>query len=161
MDTVKIRFNTTRVVADEHEGTSRETRFEAGATYSLEPRSADRWVKRGVAEFVTTADAEKAEGASALPAVKLLDPARQSDGKKDPSPTEVKDAENAGQQSETGASDGKTALVDIPEDWKSLHHATKKKLARDISGAEAADTDAAEVVIEAELARRAAEQAGE
>ncbi|WP_371346473.1 hypothetical protein [Ancylobacter sp. IITR112] len=44
--------------------------------------------------------------------------------------------------------------VDIPADWHSLHHATKKKLAREISGDEVDNTDAAEAIIEAELARR-------
>ncbi|MDF2622032.1 MAG: hypothetical protein K0S00_4691 [Xanthobacteraceae bacterium] len=57
---------------------------------------------------------------------------------------------------------GTTALtVEIPTNWQTLHHATKKKLAREISGAEPADTGSAEAVIEAELARRAAEQTGE
>lgn len=61
----------------------------------------------------------------------------------------------------SSAGDGDVTVVDIPVDWQTLHHATKKKLAREISGAEPADTGSAEAVIEAELARRAAEQTGE
>lgn len=45
--------------------------------------------------------------------------------------------------------------VDIPADWQSLHHATKKKLAREISGDDVDNTDAAEAIIEAEIAKRA------
>ncbi|MBS9476233.1 hypothetical protein [Ancylobacter radicis] len=45
--------------------------------------------------------------------------------------------------------------VTIPSDWKNLHHATKKKLARSISGEDPADLAAAEVVIEAYLAEQA------
>lgn len=54
---------------------------------------------------------------------------------------------------------GGAPAVEIPADWSGLHHATRKKLAREISGEEAADTAAADAVIAAELARRAAEQA--
>lgn len=46
--------------------------------------------------------------------------------------------------------------VEIPADWRDQHHATKKKLARLISGEESVDLAAAEAVIEAEVARRAA-----
>ncbi|MCS0501616.1 hypothetical protein [Ancylobacter mangrovi] len=53
-----------------------------------------------------------------------------------------------------GAGQGAGGPVEIPDDWKDLHHATKKKLAREISGQEPADTAAAEAVIEAEIARR-------
>lgn len=53
------------------------------------------------------------------------------------------------------ADEGSTEVV-IPDNWQSLHHATKKKLAREISGEDPADTAAAEAVIEAEIARRAA-----
>lgn len=45
--------------------------------------------------------------------------------------------------------------VTIPADWKDLHHATKKKLARTISGEDPADLAAAEAVIEAYLAEQA------
>lgn len=59
------------------------------------------------------------------------------------------------------AGEGDVTIVDIPADWQSLHHATKKKLAREISGEEPASTEAAEAVIEAELAQRAAQQTGD
>lgn len=65
-DKVNITFTETRVVKDEHEGTSRETRFEADESYDLNPRSADRWVKRGVAFFTSDKDAI-AKGASSEP----------------------------------------------------------------------------------------------
>lgn len=45
--------------------------------------------------------------------------------------------------------------VTIPADWQELHHATKKKLARSISGDEPADLAAAEAIIEAYLAEQA------
>jgi hypothetical protein len=51
---------------------------------------------------------------------------------------------------------GDTGPVEIPADWRDQHHATKKKLARLISGADPVDLAAAEAVIEAEVARRAA-----
>lgn len=54
--------------------------------------------------------------------------------------------------------DGPTEVV-IPENWQGLHHATKKKLAREITGEDPANTAAAEAVIEAEIARRAAAEA--
>lgn len=47
---VKVTFLETRVVKDGFEGTDRETKFEAGKTYPLEPESAERWIKRKVAE---------------------------------------------------------------------------------------------------------------
>ncbi|MCS0497868.1 hypothetical protein NVS89_22515 [Ancylobacter sp. MQZ15Z-1] len=56
--------------------------------------------------------------------------------------------------STSNASGAQDAPVEIPENWHELHHATKKKLAREISGQEPADTAAAEAVIEAEIARR-------
>lgn len=54
-----------------------------------------------------------------------------------------------------------TPTIDIPANWQTLHHATKRKLAREISGEEPASTEAAEAVIEVELARRVAQQTGE
>ncbi|MFG1304162.1 hypothetical protein V5F34_08485 [Xanthobacter autotrophicus] len=64
-------------------------------------------------------------------------------------------APNSGGTAPGAGGEGATEVV-IPEDWKSLHHATKKKLAREITGEDPADTAAAEAVIEAEIARRAA-----
>ncbi|MBR2689172.1 MAG: hypothetical protein IKE42_15070 [Aquamicrobium sp.] len=63
---VNITFTETRVVQDEHAGTAREARFEADESYDLNPRSADRWVKRGVAYFTSEKDAV-AKGASSEP----------------------------------------------------------------------------------------------
>jgi len=51
---------------------------------------------------------------------------------------------------------GDAPAVEIPADWSGLHHATRKKLAREISGEEPADTAAADAVIAAELDRRSA-----
>lgn len=48
MDKVDVRFLESREVRD-HSGTV-ETAFEAGKVYSLPVASADRWVRRGVAE---------------------------------------------------------------------------------------------------------------
>lgn len=45
----KIVFTETRVVQDEHVGTDRETRFEAGYAYELPAASAARWLARGLA----------------------------------------------------------------------------------------------------------------
>ena len=58
-----------------------------------------------------------------------------------------------------GTDAGDVSAVEIPADWSGLHHATRKKLAREISGDEPADTAAADAVIAAELARREALQA--
>ena len=59
--------------------------------------------------------------------------------------------------SDAGEGQGGGAEVEIPDDWANLHHATKRKLAREISGTDPADLDAAEAVIAAEVARRAAQ----
>ena len=47
---MKYRFTETRVVQDEHVGTARETRFEAGKVYDLGAASAAHWLARGVVE---------------------------------------------------------------------------------------------------------------
>lgn len=113
MDTVEITFTQTRVVQDEHTGTARETRFEAGKSYKMPKASADRWTKRGVA----------VEGK--LAAAKASPPA-------EPKP------------------------VTIPDKWKDLPADDRKKLAKEITGKDAADAKAADAAIEAELANRAA-----
>lgn len=71
------------------------------------------------------------------------------------------DAAGNGDDPSTGQPGTTAPTVDIPGNWQTLHHATKKKLAREVSGEEPANTEAAEAVIEAELARRAAQQTGE
>lgn len=45
--------------------------------------------------------------------------------------------------------------VEIPEDWESLHHLTKRSLAGKISGAPVANKEDAGEIITAELKRRA------
>ncbi|MFG1205577.1 hypothetical protein [Xanthobacter flavus] len=62
----------------------------------------------------------------------------------------------SGDQGEGGGDGTSGDLVVIPENWHDLHHATRKKLARAISGEEPADTAAADAVIAAEVDRRAA-----
>jgi hypothetical protein len=69
----KITFDVTKVVDDENKGTPQEIRFEEGKTYELSLRSADRWVKRGVAHFASDEDAAKARGASSDVALNLQD----------------------------------------------------------------------------------------
>lgn len=80
MTTVKVRFTEDRVVQDEHEGTDRETRFRAGKTYDLDPRSADRWMKRGAAVFADRKSAEEADGKSGDVARASLDAGRRDVG---------------------------------------------------------------------------------
>jgi hypothetical protein len=72
-DKVSITFTETKVVDDHRKGSSAEERFEAGKTYDLSPRSADRWVKRGAAHFTTPEDAAKAAGASSDVSLRLQD----------------------------------------------------------------------------------------
>ncbi|WBU27583.1 hypothetical protein OOZ54_12850 [Rhodopseudomonas palustris] len=62
---VRIKFTETRVVDDHRKGTPEEQRFDAGKTYEMSARSADRWVKRGVAEWASDDDRATAAGASA------------------------------------------------------------------------------------------------
>lgn len=73
---VKVTFIETRVVQDHRVGTPDEERYESGKTYVLSPRSADRWVKRRVAYFVTQADRERAVGSSSDMSSFLSDPTR-------------------------------------------------------------------------------------
>lgn len=49
---MRVKFTKLRVVQDEHVGTARETRFEAGRVYDLPEPSALHWIDRGVAEAV-------------------------------------------------------------------------------------------------------------
>lgn len=55
-----------------------------------------------------------------------------------------------------GADDGGATAVEIPEDWEGLHHLTRVKLAKDITGGDIANKEAADEAIRAELARREA-----
>ena len=51
------------------------------------------------------------------------------------------------------------APPEIPEGWAALHHATRVKLAKAISGSDqVATADEANMIISAEVARRASEQ---
>lgn len=105
MEQVKVRFLEPRVVDNVHVGTALETRFEAGEVYELDARSADRWVKRGAAVFLSQEDERKASGASRNVALDMLDPKR-------------KDAEKPAGQSpseptaSTGHSDAQRGLAD-------------------------------------------------
>ncbi|TGY87350.1 hypothetical protein E5163_14880 [Marinicauda algicola] len=65
---MKVRFTQTRVVADEHEGTDRETRFEQDRVYDLPEASAERWIARGVAVAVSESEAKPASAPAAAPA---------------------------------------------------------------------------------------------
>ncbi len=94
---VNVTFTETRIVDDHRKGTSKEERFEAGKTYSLSARSADRWVKRGVANFTTAEDAAKATGASSDVSLNLQDAARS-----DPNASRVA-AVGTGTATDTGA----------------------------------------------------------
>jgi hypothetical protein len=72
-ETVSVTFDETRIVDDHRKGTADEERFVEGTAYELSARSADRWVKRGVAHFTTEEDAAKAAGASSDVALSILD----------------------------------------------------------------------------------------
>lgn len=50
----KVRFIASRTVRDA--GGEIDVQFVEGKTYDLPPASAERWVRRGVAEYVTTAN---------------------------------------------------------------------------------------------------------
>jgi len=43
----EILFTSTRIVADQHKGTDKETKFVAGRVYDLPSDSVDRWIRRG------------------------------------------------------------------------------------------------------------------
>ncbi len=68
-----IKFTQTKVVDDERKGTDQEERYEAGKTYKMSLRSADRWVKRGVAEWASPEDQAKAAGAASDVAGRMQD----------------------------------------------------------------------------------------
>ena len=44
----------------------------------------------------------------------------------------------------------------IPDDWEGMHHLTRVKLAKEISGGEVANKEEADEIIRAEITRRAA-----
>lgn len=50
--------------------------------------------------------------------------------------------------------DGKKSLPDIPPDWKTMHHKKRLALAKELSGIDAANADAADEIIAAEVANR-------
>ncbi|MCR5875163.1 hypothetical protein LRS10_13780 [Phenylobacterium sp. J426] len=70
------------------------------------------------------------------------------DGVREPS---VEDDED-----DNGADDAEATAVVIPEEWEGLHHLTRVKLAKEITGGEIANKEAADEAIRAELARREA-----
>ncbi|ATG47601.1 hypothetical protein CEW89_08440 [Celeribacter ethanolicus] len=56
MANVKIKFVKHHEVQDEHAGTDKATVYEAGLTKAFEERSAQHFVTRGVAEYVSGSD---------------------------------------------------------------------------------------------------------
>lgn len=54
-DNIKVKFTQSREVLDADRNV--EQAFEAGKTYELNPASAQRWVRRGVATYVSTSNA--------------------------------------------------------------------------------------------------------
>lgn len=63
-DKVKVKFLEACHVKDENNAITDS--FDADKTYSLEPASAKRWVRRGKAEFTSEAEEAKAEAALVL-----------------------------------------------------------------------------------------------
>lgn len=105
-----------------------------GKAYWLRPDQVRRWQRRGV---IVPAPADmRAENEEDAPKADIVEP------NADPVVEPVE-------------------LVEIPDDWASLHHATRKKIAKLISGVDAENTEAADEVISAELKRRAAGDAGD
>lgn len=51
MEFMRVKFLTSRVVRDMHQGTENQTSFVAGRIYELPVRSARRWIFRGIAEL--------------------------------------------------------------------------------------------------------------
>lgn len=163
---ISITFLENRSVDDHRKGTAAEERYEKGKTYGFtDPRSADRWVKRGYAEYADEASMQAAAGASSDVSLGLSDRDRvspSSEGKTgsramDPSTTgRPTDGPAANATTRTAADDeaDRLAAINIPADWETAHHQTKRKIARDISGNEPASTEDADAVIRAELARR-------
>lgn len=134
----KIRFLETRTVKD---GTG--TTFEAGKAYELPEASCARWKLRNVAEDAA------ANSSVSLPLI--FGPNGSLVEQEQPVAVVAEpEGEGEGEQDE--------ALVEIPKDWADLHHATRKKLAKLISGEDAENTEAADAVIAAEIARRAADE---
>ncbi len=154
----KIRFTETRTVQD---GTG--TTFVAGKAYLLPEDSCIRWKRRNIAvdaganaavslpmifnEFGAIVEQEEPPAPVVQPAPAVHQPAPVV-----PPVGEGEDGDKLKGEGENGTKD----LVEIPEGWDKLHHASRKKLAKLISGEDAATTEEADDVVKAELERRAA-----
>jgi hypothetical protein len=132
-ETVNITFTATRVVDDARKGSQTEERFEAGKSYDLPSRSADRWVKRGVAHFTTDDDAAKGAGASSDVALKMQDADRF-----DPNASRVAAAGTGTATDSTGGGNGGRS-GEAP-DYSAMNKADLKSLAdsRGIAGTSSA-----------------------
>lgn len=143
-DSVKVIFLETRVVDDERKGTKFEERYEAGESYDLPPSSAERWVKRGVAEFANDEDVQK--GRVRIP--EAPPKPKPQDGAGGTS------TDGAGQNGGEGA--GKPA---IPADWRDLHHVKMIPLAKQFDENVSTKAQAIEVLERAEKAAAETQQA--
>ena len=129
----------------ETEGPGKGPKFQKGDVVDFPDHIGQRWERRGH------------ENLDARPSFHRLTRVPEQQ----PDEGDGADAASETQSTETadhGASDARepgTDLVQIPEDWRDLHHATKRRLAREIRGEDPQSTDDAEAVIEAELERRA------
>ncbi len=135
-DKVKVTFDETRVVDDASKGTAAEIRFEAGKTYELSYRSADRWVKRGVAHFETDEDEAKAAGASSDVSLRMQDSDRSDPNAKREVPV------GTGTATDGTAADGDG---EVGTDYESMTAADLKTMA-DRRGVKAAGKNKADYV---------------
>ncbi|MBC7168319.1 hypothetical protein [Phenylobacterium sp.] len=71
----------------------------------------------------------------------------------DADPSDARRAAAAGDGEGAGSADDVPA---IPDDWEGMHHLTRVKLAKEISGGDVANKEEADEIIRAEIARRAA-----
>lgn len=131
----KITFLQSRVVQDQHVGTDKQTRYEAGKTYELPLASCERWIRRGLARW---ADPEPA-------------PAPQPEPEADPAA-----ADTGEPQAGEPAGDPPAGEVDIPADWRDLTWQQQRSLAAKLTTDPVGNKAAAVAAIEAELERRAA-----
>lgn len=125
--------------------------FEAGVTYhDLPLRFADRWVKRGVAEFASEEDAIKARGASSDVNLKLSDDDRGGDGTSQTLREGVQssgesDAARAEREANEAAAGRKAGDNSGSTDYESMKVADLKSMASD-RGVTAAGTAKADYV---------------
>ncbi|MGE0724810.1 MAG: hypothetical protein AB7O45_10565 [Alphaproteobacteria bacterium] len=135
----RVRFLETRVVQD-----SVGMRYEAGEVYDLPGPSAERWIRRGVAELVATPVAQPDEAATTTASPPPPHPLPAA-----PPPSPASPPPAGGQVTATNPP------LPIPPDWQQLDTARLRDLARLVGGQPVANRKAAAAVIEAELKRRA------